>query len=65
MCVGPAQRAFLSHFYSAETFTIQQARDHSLIAVEFHILPTLPSENPTVVRREWVSRQYRARMSRI
>jgi len=31
-----------------------QARDHSLIAVEFHILPTLPSENPTVVR-QWLS----------
>ena len=63
MCVGTRVHALLLSSHCADTLTIQQAGDHTLISVEFHILSTLPSENPTVVRRECVTRQHRGFVS--
>jgi hypothetical protein len=36
----------------ADTRSIQRSYDRELIDVEFHILSTLPCENPVIVKRE-------------
>jgi hypothetical protein len=61
MYVRPVH-AFSIPLHGADSLPIQKSRDNMLIEVEFHILPTLPSEDPTVVRRKLATRQYRSRV---
>jgi hypothetical protein len=55
MYVGP-MHALSVPLHGADSLPIQKSRDNTLVEVEFHILPTLPSKDPTVVRRKWATR---------
>ena len=44
--------AHLSVPRHADTHLIQRSNDHTLIDVEFHIMSSLPCENPIIVKRE-------------
>ena len=48
--------ALLSHLSvpcHTDTRPIQNSNDHTMIDVEFHILSSLPRDDPIIVKREW------------